>query len=85
MDSIGDLYFIIGGKDDCDEIILSDIIDCVRIVVTEQLDGKMTENNLLEPDNYGKVSVVLDEIMGTGIIESLDAEVVQRMAKLKEI
>ena len=85
MDLIGDLYFVVGGSDDSDEIVLSDVMDCVRGVVTDQLDGKITESNLLEPDNYGKVSVVLDEVVPNGIIESLSCDVANKMAKLKEI
>ena len=85
MDCIGELYFIVGGTDDCDEIVLSDVMDCLRGVVTEQLDGKITESNLLEPDNYGKVSVVLDEVVPNGIVESLNSDVANKMAKLKEL
>ena len=85
MDFMGELYFVVGGTDDCDEIVLSDVMDCIRGVVTDQLDGKITESNLLEPDNYGKVSVVLDEVVPNGIIESLNSDVANKMAKLKEL
>ena len=84
MDLIGELYFVVGGKDDCDEIVLSDIVDSLRSV-SEQLEFKMTEGALLDQDNYGKFSVLIDEMMMNGIVENLDAEFVQKMSKLKEI
>ena len=85
MDLLGELYFVVGGTDDCDEIVLSDVMDCIRGVVTDQLDAKITESTLLEPDNYGKVSVVLDEVVPNGTIESLISDIANKMAKLKEI
>jgi hypothetical protein len=85
MEPLGELYFVIGGKNDYDEIVLSDILDSLRSVVTDQLEGKVTEASILDPDNYGKLSVALDELLMDGIVESLDPDIVQKMAKLKSL
>ena len=80
MDMFGELYFVVGGRGDCDEIVLSDVMDSLRRAVSEQL----SDGNLLDVENYGKVSVVIDEIIMNGAIESLDADTVQKMMKLKD-
>jgi len=83
MDFTGELYFIIGGRDFCDEIVLSYVSDSIKVVVTEQLEGKTSESAFLDSDNYGKVCVALDELVCQGIVENLDTSLVEKLAKLK--
>jgi hypothetical protein len=85
LEAVGSLYFVIGGRDDIDEIVLSDILDTLKQAVGDQLEGKVTEVSLLDPDNYGKVSVVIDEIICDGVVESLDLDTIQKMSKLKSL
>lgn len=42
---------------------MAQILDCFRIVLTDTLDGKLTEQSLFEVNNYGKVVVAIDEMM----------------------
>ena len=85
MDLVGEVYLIVGGKEDCDEIVISDVIESIKTAITEQLDGKVLESSLFEPDNYGKISVIVDEVVGNGIIENLDPDIIQKMTKLKNL
>jgi hypothetical protein len=84
-EAVGTLQLVLGGREDTDELALSDVLDTLKVVVADQLEGKINEQGLMDPDNYGKVSVVIDEVLCDGIVESLDPETIQKMAKLKSL
>ena len=63
MSRIGDFFVVVGGRGSFDEIILSEISDTIASIFHSTLDGKMTETNLLEADNYGKIAVAIDEVI----------------------
>lgn len=84
-EALGTLQLVLGGREDTDELALSDVLDTLKVVIADQLEGKINEQGLLDPDNYGKVSVVIDEVLCDGIVESLDPETIQKMAKLKSL
>ena len=54
-------------------------------VLTDQLDaGKCTEKHLMDPSNFGKVSVALDEFISSdGVVEHTDVPMISKLAKLK--
>jgi len=64
-----------------------EIIPIVGNILDEQLDvGKCNEKHLLDPGNYGKVSVSLDEFVAAdGVVEQTDVDTINRLAKLKSV
>lgn len=80
---MGELLLIITGKDEQDELLLSEILVVLKELLSEHLDNKLTESNLLLADNYGKVSVSCEEMISDGIVETLDVDIITKMTKLK--
>jgi hypothetical protein len=75
---------LISGKNDIDELILSQIMVCFSQVLMDILDKNLVENFILDIENYAKICLALDEIVSIqGIIECLDVEVVMKQSKLK--
>lgn len=77
---------LISGKNDIDELILSQIMACFSQVLMDILDKNLVESFILDIENYAKICVALDEIVSIqGIIECLDVEVVMKQSKLKNL
>lgn len=77
---------LISGKNDIDELILSQIMVCFSQVLVDILDRNFVESFVLDVENYAKICVALDEIVSIqGIIECLDVEVVIKQSKLKNL
>mmetsp|Transcript_3728 Transcript_3728/g.5777 ORF Transcript_3728/g.5777 Transcript_3728/m.5777 type:complete len:152 (+) Transcript_3728:37-492(+) len=84
LQAYGDLIIFLTGTDDVDELILSDVMELIHQILTDSsVDVRAAEAGLLIPDNYGKLSISLDEMMPDGIIETFDHETIKKMTKLK--
>mmetsp|Transcript_29672 Transcript_29672/g.50075 ORF Transcript_29672/g.50075 Transcript_29672/m.50075 type:complete len:148 (+) Transcript_29672:135-578(+) len=77
----GDMRVFVTGKEETDELLLTDLVEVV-FELLNQLE-KVTEASLLVPDNFGKFSISLDEMIPDGILETMDLETIRRMIKLK--
>lgn len=63
--------------------IVADVIDCIRNVLSELVDGKFHESSFLDHEVYGKFAVSIDEMMPQGVLETLDPESIAKLTKLK--
>jgi hypothetical protein len=52
-------------------------------LLKELLGNSISEVSFLSAENYGKWTLMVDEMVPGGIIESMDAEHIVRMSKLK--
>lgn len=80
---IGELFIVACGTNDIDEIILSDVVDCLRGILLRLLDDRVTETVLMQGEILGKIALVLDEIAPQGLIETTDVEFAMKLAKAK--
>eukprot|EP00428_Durinskia_dybowskii_P066143 CAMPEP_0170371736 /NCGR_PEP_ID=MMETSP0117_2-20130122/9187_1 /TAXON_ID=400756 /ORGANISM="Durinskia baltica, Strain CSIRO CS-38" /LENGTH=123 /DNA_ID=CAMNT_0010626565 /DNA_START=111 /DNA_END=482 /DNA_ORIENTATION=- len=83
--AIGDMIVFAAGTDDVDETILREVLITLERVLMDVLDQKISEAQMLIPENYGKFVICVDDMMPQGIIETLDAALIGRMSKLKSI
>jgi hypothetical protein len=68
--------------------IVLELLGTIVSVIADQLDAthtsKLTEKMLLDPSNFGKVCVALDECVSTdGVIEQTDVNIVNKLSKMK--
>ncbi len=88
---VGDLVVVLNGTDDVDETLLGKAVSVVDRLLEDSCfsssDGKNapSEAALMAGEAFGKFSVAIEEMMGGGIIESLDVDVILRMAKMKNL
>ncbi|KAG5179293.1 hypothetical protein JKP88DRAFT_247499 [Tribonema minus] len=88
---IGDLLVFACGRDDCDELTLSDVVDCLGGVIATLCEdssakgARPTESWLMIGDTYAKVALAVDEMMPGGILEALDPDAVLSMTKMRPI
>jgi len=78
-----ELLVFICGQDDCDELVLAELLDVLALVLSDLTNKSNSENVLMTADVHGKLAVSLDEMIPAGIIENLDAESILLLAKLK--
>ena len=57
------LMIIIAGIDDTDEMILADVMNCLLQVMSETLGEGHHENSILDPENFAKLSICIEEMV----------------------
>nr|XP_016455696.1 PREDICTED: uncharacterized protein LOC107779729 [Nicotiana tabacum] len=67
---LGDVSIYVVGKDEYDELALSEAIFVITSAVKDVCGKSPTERLFL--DNYGKICLCLDEIVWTGLLENID-------------
>lgn len=80
---INELIIILCGCDDNDEYILTILLNVVYHIILENSDNKLTSKNILESENYSKIMMALEEFAVDGIIESTNAEIINKLSKMK--
>eukprot|EP01038_Epipyxis_sp_PR26KG_P012052 gene12052-16128_t len=85
FERFNDIIIFANGVDDVDEIILCSVIDTIHTILVDLVEGKVTEQGFLNPEIFGKFAVCIDEMMPQGIIETLDAEIIAKLGKMKTI
>jgi hypothetical protein len=66
-------------------LAVTEILDRFLEVLNFLTEKKMTEAQILNNDNYGKICVAIDEMVQQGDAEFLDMETILKMSKLKPI
>jgi hypothetical protein len=64
---------------------VTEILDRFLEVLNFLTEKKMTEAQILNNDNYGKICVAIDEMVQQGDAEFLDMDTILKMGKLKPI
>ncbi len=90
---VGELVALLNGTTDIDEVALGQALEVIEKLLEDSCygttDGKksqaLIEADLLSSEAFGKFSVVIDEMLSGGIIESLDVETLLRASKLKNL
>ncbi|XP_037442281.1 uncharacterized protein LOC119310748 [Triticum dicoccoides] len=78
---IGDVCLYIVGKDEYDELALSEVIFAVTSAVKDVCAKPPTERLFL--DKYGRICLCLDEIVWQGLLENTEKDRVRRLIRLK--
>ncbi|XP_074314030.1 uncharacterized protein LOC141649220 [Silene latifolia] len=78
---LGDVTIFTLGKDDYDELGLSEIIRTVTASIKDVCEKPPSERRFL--DKYGRICLSLDEIFWKGLMETNDRDRVKRLVKLK--
>ncbi|XP_048574295.1 uncharacterized protein LOC125555013 [Triticum urartu] len=78
---IGDICLYIVGKDEYDELALSEVIFAVTSAVKDVCAKPPTERLFL--DKYGRICLCLDEIVWQGLLENTEKDRVRRLIRLK--
>ncbi|KAK9861641.1 hypothetical protein WJX84_008038 [Apatococcus fuscideae] len=78
----GDLFFYGLGNGEYDELSLSEVIDVIIQSLRDILKRQPSEGLLW--DNYGRLCLLIDEIVNEGVIDATDKEAIQRGIRLKE-
>lgn len=76
----GDIVFYALGTGEYDELNLAETIRAVSIGLRDTI-RKPTEAALF--DNYGRVCMVIDEVINEGILEATERDAIQRGMKMK--
>lgn len=65
--------------------IVLELMPLLTAILTDQMDaGKCNEKHLMDPSNFGKVCVALDEfIAADGVVEHTDLDTISKLAKLR--
>ena len=64
--AFNDLILVLAGTDECDELLLTDILAVVDQLVISACGNnknKTTEAALLHGDSYGRFTILLDQMM----------------------
>ncbi|GAB2302349.1 hypothetical protein Dimus_036586 [Dionaea muscipula] len=77
----GDISIYIVGKDEYDELALSEVIYVITSSIKDACGKSPTERRFL--DKYGRICLCLDEIMWKGLLESIEIDRIKRLIKLK--
>ncbi|XP_059643998.1 uncharacterized protein LOC132285791 [Cornus florida] len=79
---LGDISIFVVGKDEYDELALTEVIFVITSAVKD-LCGKKppTERRFL--DKYGRFCLCLDEIVWKGLLENTDKDRIKRLIRLK--
>ncbi|CAL9084121.1 unnamed protein product [Musa textilis] len=78
---LGDVSIYVVGKDEYDELTLSEVIYVITSSVKDACGKPPTERLFL--DKYGKICLCLDEIVWKGLLESTDKSRIRRLTRLK--
>ncbi|CAM9521981.1 unnamed protein product [Chrysoparadoxa australica] len=85
-DARAGLIFFLSGTEEHDELTLDEALGCLIWVITSlccEGKGTLCESRLLLGEVYGKVCIAVDEVIGGGVLESLDPQHVLSMSKLR--
>ncbi|KAK9810121.1 hypothetical protein WJX72_005088 [[Myrmecia] bisecta] len=77
-----DLLFYLLGTGEYDELNLAEALRALVGALRDTLKRQPTEALLF--DNYGKLCLVVDELINEGILEATDKEAIQRGIKMKQ-
>ncbi|XP_010942724.1 uncharacterized protein [Elaeis guineensis] len=78
---LGDVCIYVVGKDEYDELALTEVINVIISSVKDACRKTPTERLFL--DKYGKVCLSLDEIVWKGMLENTDKSRIRRLIRLK--
>ncbi|XP_038972654.1 TSET complex member tstD-like [Phoenix dactylifera] len=78
---LGDVCIYVVGKDEYDELALTEVINVIISSVKDACQKTPTERLFL--DKYGKVCLCLDEIVWKGMLENTDKSRIRRLIRLK--
>ncbi|CAM9845398.1 unnamed protein product [Discosporangium mesarthrocarpum] len=80
------LLLFLCGTGEYDELTLSDMLRTLSLVVValcREAKASVSEEALLVGSTYSKVCLALDEMLPGGVLESLDAETILAMTKMR--
>ncbi|XP_021738717.1 uncharacterized protein LOC110705163 isoform X2 [Chenopodium quinoa] len=78
---LGDIHIYLVGKDEYDELALSEVIFIITSTLKDVCGKPPNERMFL--DKYGRICLCLDEIVWTGVLENTDKERIKRLVRLK--
>lgn len=78
---LGDVHIFLAGKDEYDELALSEVIFVITSTLKDVCGKPPSERMFL--DKYGRICLCLDEIVWTGVLENTDKERIKRLIRLK--
>uniref|UniRef100_A0A7N0V5X6 Coatomer subunit zeta n=1 Tax=Kalanchoe fedtschenkoi TaxID=63787 RepID=A0A7N0V5X6_KALFE len=78
---LGDISIYVVGKDEYDELTLSEVIYVITQAIREVCGKPPTERLFL--DKYGKICLCLDEIVWKGLLENTEKDRIKRLVRLK--
>ncbi|KAL6539139.1 hypothetical protein OROGR_011788 [Orobanche gracilis] len=78
---LGDVSIFVVGKDEYDELALSEVIFFVTSALKDICGKPPTERLFL--DKYGRICLCLDEIVWKGVLENTDKDRIKRLIRLK--
>ncbi|XP_021769331.1 uncharacterized protein LOC110733574 [Chenopodium quinoa] len=78
---LGGIHIYLVGKDEYDELALSEVIFIITSTLKDVCGKPPTERMFL--DKYGRICLCLDEIVWTGVLENTDKERIKRLVRLK--
>ncbi|RAL41351.1 unnamed protein product [Cuscuta campestris] len=78
---LGDVSIYVVGKDEYDELALSEAIFVITSSIKDVCGKPPSERLFL--DKYGKICLCLDEIVCKGLLENTEKERIKRLVRLK--
>ncbi|KAJ8755968.1 hypothetical protein K2173_024513 [Erythroxylum novogranatense] len=78
---LGDVSIYVVGKDEYDELALTEVIFAITSAVKDVCVKPPTERIFL--DKYGKICLCLDEIVWKGLLENTEKDRIRRLVRLK--
>ncbi|XP_031503719.1 uncharacterized protein LOC116266594 [Nymphaea colorata] len=78
---LGDVCLFVVGKDEYDELALTEVIFAITSSVKDVCGKPPTERLFL--DKYGRICLCLDEIVWKGLLENTEKDRVRRLIRLK--
>ncbi|MED6120483.1 hypothetical protein PIB30_021350 [Stylosanthes scabra] len=78
---LGDVSIYVVGKDEYDELALSEVIFVITSAVKDVCGKPPTERLFL--DKYGRICLCLDEIVWKGYLENTEKDRIKRLIRLK--
>lgn len=78
---LGDVSIYVVGKDEYDELALSEVILVITSAVKDVCGKPPSERLFL--DKYGKICLCLDEIVWKGVLENTEKDRIKRLIRLK--
>ncbi|XP_058780435.1 uncharacterized protein LOC131654083 [Vicia villosa] len=78
---LGDVSIYVVGKDEYDELALSEVIFTITSAVKDVCGKPPTERRFL--DKYGRICLCLDEIVWKGYLENTEKDRIKRLIRLK--
>ncbi|GAA0169722.1 vesicle coat protein [Lithospermum erythrorhizon] len=78
---LGDVSIFVVGKDEYDELLLSEVIFVITCALKDVCGKAPSERLFL--DKYGKICLCLDEIVWNGLLENTDKDRIKRLVRLK--